>query len=155
MIRRIDNSLLDNLCQEAEENRRKRKHLNFHSSYEEPVQRLLNAIEPGSYIRPHMHKDPDKIEIFIALKGRFMVFIFDDHGTVTDRIELVPAGEVMGLELAPGTWHTIAALEKGSVAYEVKNGPYVETTDKNFAKWAPEEGTEEGTEYLNYLLNSV
>jgi cupin fold WbuC family metalloprotein len=155
MIKRIDKGLLDNLGNEAKKNRRKRKHLNFHDSYDEPVQRLLNAIEPGSYIRPHMHKDPDKIEIFIAMKGSFIVFIFDEKGTVTDKIRLEPKGEVAGLELPPGTWHTIAALEQGSVAYEVKNGPYVETSDKNFAPWAPEEGTDEGIEYLKSLLNSV
>jgi cupin fold WbuC family metalloprotein len=155
MIKKIDRKLLADLTKAANNNKRSRKHMNFHESYGEPVQRLLNAIEPGSYIRPHMHKDPDKIEIFIALKGSFMVFIFNNEGDVTAKVRLEPAGDIMGLELPPGTWHTIAALEKGSVAYEVKNGPYVEGSDKNFASWAPEEGSEEGIEYLNYLLNSV
>lgn len=150
-MKKIDKDLLNRLAVDALRSERKRKHHNFHDSYDEPVQRLLNAIQPGSYIRPHMHKNPDKTEIFIALQGRFLVFIFDEEGNVTERIELVPVGETPGIEIPPGVYHTIAAMEPNSVAYEVKNGPFVESTDKNFAPWAPEEGTEEGRRYLEEL----
>ena len=45
---------LDGLTAKAQVNPRKRQHQNIHESYEDPCQRLFNAIEPGN-IRPHRH----------------------------------------------------------------------------------------------------
>jgi hypothetical protein len=54
-------------------------------------------------------------------------------------------------EVPAGTWHALVALERGSVFFETKPGPYVPLTDKDFAPWAPEEGSEEAGEYLDNL----
>ncbi|NTU50093.1 MAG: cupin fold metalloprotein, WbuC family, partial [Desulfobulbaceae bacterium] len=44
---------LDHLTLEAETGIRLRQHRNIHTDYQEPCQRLFNAIETHSYIRPH------------------------------------------------------------------------------------------------------
>jgi len=121
----------------------------------DPVQRMLNAIEPGSYVRPHRHLDPDKTELFVILKGRGVVLTFDDNGNINDLVQMKAGGEKLGVEIPPGIWHSIISLEKGTLFLEIKDGPYVAATDKDFASWAPEAGTEEEKAYLNDLIAKV
>ena len=64
----IDKQLLDKTNEQAKQSPRLRMNYNFHERLDDPVNRLLNAMEPGSYIRPHRHLDPDKDEIFLLLR---------------------------------------------------------------------------------------
>jgi len=70
-----------------------------------------------------------------------LVLTFDDAGTVLERHELSPTGPVQVIEIAAGTWHTLAALESGTVLLRVKPGPYTPAGPQDFAPWAPPEGT--------------
>ena len=105
------------------------------------LQRLLNAAEPGTYIQPHKHEDPDKNEIFVILKGSVVVVEFDDKGNIIDHLILNAAGDGKAVEISPRRWHSFIVLKPGSVLYEVKEGPYDKTADKKFAAWAPAEGS--------------
>ena len=124
----------------------------FHRSLSDPVHRMLNAIQPGSYVRPHRHLDPPKSEAWIVLRGAMLFVTFTDDGTVSDHLVLAAESETFGVDLVPGRYHTLAALKPDTVIYEVKTGPYDEATDKSFAPWAPAEGTEEAENYLRTLL---
>lgn len=42
----------------------------------------------------------------------------------TERIELSPNGPIVALNVPQGQWHTVKALESGSVILEVKDGAY-------------------------------
>ena len=126
---------------EAQNAPRQRKNLNLHPTLADPVQRLLNAFEPGTYVRPHRHSDPGKWELFVILHGRAAALSFDATGIVQERHELAPTGGVQVIEIAAGTWHTLAALESGTVLLEVKPGPYAPAEPQDFAPWAPPEGT--------------
>jgi cupin fold WbuC family metalloprotein len=143
--------LLDALTQEARNSLRLRKNLNSHTSYEEPSQRLLNAMEPGSYIRPHRHLQDPKPECFIGIRGRLALILFDEDGKVTDAILFGPRESCAGADLPPGMWHTVVSLEPGSVFFETKPGPFNPIFKKDMAPWAPEEGGEEAAEYLQRL----
>lgn len=136
----IDAARLDELMAEAAQSGRLRVHLNLHDQLDEPVQRLLIALEPGTYLRPHRHTAQAKWEMFTVLRGALSVLILDDDGTVLKRIEL-RSDAASVVEIVPGTWHTVLAKEP-SVALEVKQGPYEPLSDKDFAAWAPLEGTE-------------
>ena len=74
----IDQALLDSVSLEAGRNPRQRKNRNFHADDTAPAHRLLNAIEPGSYLMPHRHLDANKDETMIVLRGRMGVIFFDD-----------------------------------------------------------------------------
>lgn len=124
----------------------------YHRSLEDPLHRMFNAIQPGSYARPHRHLDPPKAEAWIVLRGRLLFVSFLDDGSVEQAIVLEAGGEHFGVDLVPGRYHTIAALEPDTVIYEVKSGPYTQATDKTFAPWAPEEGSPEAEAYLQDLL---
>ena len=122
----INDNLLDYVSQKAKENTRKRANYNFHKSYNERVQRFLNAIEPDSYVRPHKHMDSNKNEIFLILRGRVLVVEFNDKGEIINHVILNFENGKKGVELPPNTWHSLVALEENSVLYEIKVGPYIE-----------------------------
>jgi len=147
----IDASLLDALAEEARAAQRRRKNRNLHVSEGEPCNRLLNAVEPDSYIPPHRHLDPNKDETFAVLRGRFGVAVFDDAGTVTATSVLAAGGERMAVTIPHGTWHTLVSLEPGSVFLEAKGGPYAPLAPDERAGWAPMEGAPEAPAYLEQL----
>lgn len=103
------------------------------------MQRFCNAMEPGTYVRPHQHPDPGRWELFLALRGAACVVVFEPGGTLLDRVVIEAHGPRHGAEIAAGEWHTVIALVAGTVLFEVKPGPYRSVTDKDFAPWAPPE----------------
>lgn len=135
----IDQSLLTSLTQQAAAAPRLRKNHNLHPQLGDPVQRLLNAVQPGSYVRPHRHA-ADRWELFLAVQGAFVVLTFDTAGRVTARYELRAGGPQVAVEIPGGSIHAVAALEPDSVFFEVKPGPYTALADKDFAAWSPAEG---------------
>jgi cupin fold WbuC family metalloprotein len=153
MLIPIDNAILDRTAAQAETSPRRRMIHRYHEHLD-AVQRMLNAIEPDSYIMPHKHEDPDKVEVFIALRGRALVASFTGTGEVTGCVEISPNGPNYGTEIPPRTWHAILALEPGTVLYEVLEGPYQEITHKTFGTtFAPAaEATAEGLAWLRSKL---
>ncbi len=147
----VSKEMLDKLSRMAEDSPRLRKNHNFHEGFADPVNRMLNAFEPGTYVQPHKHQKPDKREVFIVLRGSLVVVFFDDLGNPIDFVYLNPNRGNYAVEIAPGIWHTVFSLEKGSVVYEIKDGPYSSENDKNFAAWAPKEGEQDCELYLENL----
>jgi len=151
----IDNELLNKLSDEARQLPRRRKNYNFHLTLDDPINRMLNAMEPDTYTPPHKHENPDKREVLIVLRGRLAVFFYDDEGKITDIILLGKENGVYGVEVPPRKWHSIVSLEAGSVVYEIKDGPYDPNNDKILASWAPAEGSNEVEKYLKYLREKI
>jgi len=147
MIRLIDSTLLDEVSAEARAAPRRRKNRNFHPRDDFPAHRLLNAIEPGSYIAPHRHLDPNKDETMLVLRGALGLVVFDDAGRVV-LTEKVGGAAVVGIDIAHGTWHTVIALEPGTVFLEAKAGPYLPLAAAERAPWAPAENAAEAPDYL-------
>lgn len=152
MITLIDLPLLDQVRDEALSSPRRRKNRNFHPDNDFPAHRLLNAVEPGSYIRPHRHLDVRKDETFVVLRGRLGLLIFDDDGSILRAENLAAAGPAMGVDIPHGTWHTVLALEPGSIFLEAKAGPYQPFLAEEFAPWAPAEGDAAAATYLAGLV---
>lgn len=149
-------AMIDTLISEAQTLPRRRKHLNLHSCPDEPCQRLLNAMEPDSYIRPHRHLGYHTNECLIALRGSFALFIFDDAGRIQTTHRFGGrGGDVLVVELRPSSWHTVVALESGSVLFETKSGPFDAGRAKNPAAWAPAEGSDQVAAYLSHLRSQI
>jgi cupin fold WbuC family metalloprotein len=151
----INSEMTNSLTEQAGRSPRLRKNRNFHSDYADPVNRMLNAFEPGTYVRPHKHESPDKCEVFILLTGRAAAIRFDDTGSIGEYAILDSENGNFGVEFAPREWHTIISLAPGTVLYEVKPGPYAPLTDKDFAPWAPAEGSAETGDYLDSLIAAL
>jgi cupin fold WbuC family metalloprotein len=139
-MKRIDQILLTTLSTQAAASPRKRAHHNLHPQLDDPVQRLCIAMEPGTYVRPHRHMQPETWEILLILSGAVALLIFDDSGRVLERIELAADGEVTAVEIPANTWHAVASLKAGTVVFEVKQGPYAPITEANYAPWSPADG---------------
>ena len=152
----FDTPYLNILTEQAKKSLRLRQHRNIHYDYQDPCQRLFNAIEPGSYIRPHRHLSDPRDELLIAIRGLFLMITFDDQGAILNRALIGSEQNVeevaVGVQVAANTWHTVIALESGSVLLEVKAGPFDPSQPKDLAPWAPEEGSPLVKGYLKKLL---
>ncbi|HYC22364.1 MAG TPA: WbuC family cupin fold metalloprotein [Candidatus Bathyarchaeia archaeon] len=151
----IDRSLLDRTTAGAVASSRGRKNFNFHVSEGEGSNRLLNAIEPGSYVQPHRHADVSKDETLVVVRGRLAAVFFDEAGRVTLTTILAAGGERIGVDIPHGTYHTLFALEPGTIFFEAKAGPYAALGPEERAPWAPAEGTPEAAAYLASLSSQL
>ena len=152
----IDKKLLDETTAKAKQSPRLRMNYNFHEKPDDPVNRLLNAMEPGTYIRPHRHTNAAKDEITLVLRGKVAAFIFDDDGLILEKKIVSPQEEVYGIEFKADCWHGLLVLETGTVVYEIKEGPFTPLSPDDLALWSPEaEKTKEVNEYLDFLRNQI
>ena len=152
----INEALLNETTGRAKQSPRLRMNYNFHEHLDDPVNRLLNALEPGTYLRPHRHLNPKKDEIFLLLRGRIAVFLFDNKGEITQTQILDPKEGVYGAEIKAGTWHGLLVLESGSVIYEIKEVPFAPLAPENFAPWSPApEDTKGVAKYMELLGKAI
>jgi cupin fold WbuC family metalloprotein len=133
---------LERLSAEARLSPRLRRNRNLHEM-DDAVHRLFNAIEPGSYVRPHRHLSPPKTETMVVVSGRLGLIVFDEEGTIQETTLLEAGGETFGVEVPAGIWHSFVSLAPGTVVFEAKEGPYVAPGGTDRASWAPEEGAPE------------
>ena len=148
---RLDTLWIAPALESARHDARLRSARLLHRSPEEPVQRVFSAMQAASYVRPHRHRDEDKAETLIAVRGRFLALVFDDAGEVFEAALLSAGGEAFGFHFPTDVWHGLVALEDGSVFFEVKSGPWRGAEDVEFAPWAPEQGSREATVFLERL----
>ena len=84
---------------------------------------MLNAIELGTVMPIHRHKKTS--ETVVCLRGRLVWEFYDELERIcTETVELSPNGPVAALNIPAGRWHTVRALESGSVILEMKDGAY-------------------------------
>ena len=120
---KITQAILDGLTEQAKASPRLRMNMDLRNSPEDQSQRMLNAIEPGSPLPIHRHRNTS--ETVVCLRGRLVEEFYDDLERIcTERIELSPNGPVVALNIPAGQWHTVHAVESGTCLLEVKDGPY-------------------------------
>lgn len=147
----VTDTLLDGITAAAQQAPRLRKNHNLHASDASACHRLFNAIEPGSYIRPHRHLDPEKDETFVMVRGSLGVVTFDETGAVTGSCLISAAGDKVAANITHGVYHTAVALESGSIFFEAKAGPYLPLAAEEQGGFAPQEGSPEAASYLERL----
>jgi len=145
-MKRFDATALRDTVARAAASPRRRANLNVHPALSDPVQRMLNVFQPGTYVRVHRH-EPQRFELFLALSGRAAVLTFDDSGGVVECAVLDPVA-TWALELPGAVWHTVVALAPDTALFEVKPGPYRPLEDKDYAPWAPPDGSGEAAAAL-------
>lgn len=147
----VTRELVAQISAEARETPRLRKNFNFHPSDESRCHRLLNAIEPESYVSPHRHLDPEKDEAFILICGALGIVTFTDTGTVAEKVLLSHASGTFAVDIPHGVYHTALSLEPGTVFYEAKAGPYRQLTVNEIAPWAPKDSDPHAQVFLRSL----
>ena len=129
---KIDNLLLDKLTAQAKESPRLRMNLDLRNSDADSSQRMLNAIEPGSVVPIHRHQKTS--ETVVVLRGRVVEEYYDDAGVLVEsfvlgdcHIAAAPRNDMTvgcALNIPAGQWHTLRALDSGTVILEMKDGAY-------------------------------
>lgn len=119
----VSQAVLDELTAQAKASPRLRMNMDLRNGPEDGSQRMLNAIEPGSPLPIHRHKYTSVT--VVCLRGRFVEEFYDELERIcTDAIELTPGGSNFLVNVPAGQWHTVRALESGSVLLEMKDGKY-------------------------------
>lgn len=147
----ITTDLLHRLSEQARVSPRLRKNHNIHRCDESRCHRLLNAIEPASYIRPHRHLDPEKDEAVILMSGKLGVVTFSDDGAVAETVLLSHESGNLAADIPSGIYHAAVSLEPGTVFFETKAGPYLPLSDAEKAVWAPAEDAPDAAAYLERI----
>lgn len=130
MNEKITQALMDRLTEQAKASPRLRMNMDLRNSADDKSQRMLNAIEPGSVLPIHRHQKTS--ETVVCLRGRLVWEFYDELERIcTDYIELSPNGQVVALNVPAGQWHTVKALESGSVILECKEGAYEPLNDED------------------------
>jgi len=150
---KITTELIDKITAQARISPRLRMNYNFHTELNDPVQRLLNALEPWTYIRPHKHTT--KEESFVLLRGKVLAVVFNADGTIRDYTVMCLSTGILGVEFEENSFHMLTSLESGSVVYEIKEGPFIPHTEGSSAPWAPLEGSPEAKEFLAKVFAEI
>jgi cupin fold WbuC family metalloprotein len=132
----LDEETLQRGLEGSRQSPRKRIILPIHRDQDDLVQRMLNFFQPGTYVTPHHHPKASASETIFVIRGSLGFVILEEDGEIRSKHQL-STGSL--LDIAPGIWHGMVALEPDTVILEVKRGPY-DDADKHFAPWAPAEG---------------
>ena len=123
MVMKIDDTLLDELNTQAQASPRLHLDMDLRNSSEDLSQRMLNAIEPGSVVLIHRHQKTS--ETVVVLRGSVVEEYYDDLERVCcATYELSAGGPICALNIPAGQWHTLRALESGTVILDMKDGAY-------------------------------
>ncbi|HET7039257.1 MAG TPA: WbuC family cupin fold metalloprotein [Gemmatimonadales bacterium] len=146
----VGEPLIARVIAASRESPRRRMVLPLHKSPGAVLQRMLNALQPGSYVRPHKHATP-RAESLVLLRGVLRFVAFDEAGEIRRAVDLRPDAD-LGVDLEGDVYHTTISLAPDSVVFEVKTGPFDPATDKIFAPWAPEEASPGAEAFLRELI---
>ena len=148
----LNENLLTEAMTASRKSPRKRIILPLHQDHQELLHRMMNVMQPETYVRPHRHLAPPKAESIVVLRGGIWLVLFTDEGEVYGAWHLKPGYGDFGADIAPGVFHTFIVTQPDTVLFEVKPGPYQRSSDKDFASWAPAEGEADVRRYQETLL---
>ena len=117
----INNQLLDEILEKAEESPRLRMNMDLRNSSEDKSQRMLNVLLPGTIVPIHRHRETS--ETTMIIRGKLFMVFYNDLGAQTERYLLDPAIGNYGVQIPKGQWHTVEVIEPSAI-FEVKDGPY-------------------------------
>ncbi|MDO6461219.1 WbuC family cupin fold metalloprotein [Granulosicoccaceae sp. 1_MG-2023] len=147
----IDTAAMDELSRRAAESPRLRAHQNFHANAAEAVQRLMIAMQPGTFVPVHCHERDGMWELLMIQRGEVECVIFDGDGQVLARHRMCAGGQLTAIELPPGTWHSVICRQAGTVIFEVKPGPYDPAQAARRAPWCPDESDAQRETFRQWL----
>lgn len=118
----ITQSLLDTLSAQAKASPRLRQNYDLRNSEKDSSQRMLNALEPGTVMPIHRHRQSS--ETVVIVRGSLIERFYDESGNVTEEVIMRPGGENPVVQVEEGRWHNLECLESGTVLFESKDGAW-------------------------------
>ena len=120
---KISKEILDNLTDQAKANPRLRQSFDLRTNAEDNSQRMLNAMEIGTVMPIHRHRNTS--ETMVMVRGKLIERLYDDAGNLTDEFVMEPCGVYPMIQIEAGQWHSLEVLESGTIIFEAKNGRYI------------------------------
>ena len=118
----LNTNLLDALSAQAKASPRLRMNLDLRNSPADQSQRMLNALEPGTVMPIHRHRN--RSETVTVLRGKVKWLYYNDKGELTHTFLVAPGTDLVGLCVPMGQWHSLECLESGTVILETKDGAW-------------------------------
>lgn len=118
----LNKDVIIKVSEKAKKSARLRMNYNLHESSRDIVQRMFNAIEPGSIIPIARHQKCN--ETLILIQGKLRVLIYNNQKGIIEDVILDNTVGNIGYHIPKGVWHTVESLEKGTVLFETREGPY-------------------------------
>lgn len=125
----IDQKLLDTLSAQAKANPRLRQSLDLRTTPDDKSQRMLNALEPGTIMPIHRHRNSS--ETMVMVRGALKEYLYDDEGQLTTEIIMRPNSENSIIHIEKGQWHSLECLEPNTIIFEAKDGSYEPLTQSD------------------------
>ena len=128
----IDNQLLSTLSSQAKASLRLRMNYDLRNSEDDNSQRMLNALEPGTVMPIHRHRNTS--ETVVIVRGRLIERFYDEESNVTEEVLMAAGGENPVVQVEKGRWHSLECLEPGTVLFESKDGKYEPLAEEDIMK---------------------
>lgn len=92
-------------------------------------QRMLNALEPGTIMPIHRHRNTS--ETMVMVKGKLIERFYDDDGCLIEEYLMEPFGQYPMVQIEAGRWHSLEVLEERTVIFEAKDAAYSPLIDED------------------------
>lgn len=125
----IDQKLMDELSAQAKANPRLRQSYDLRTTPNDGSQRMLNALEPGTIMPIHRHRNTS--ETMVMVRGKLIERFYDNEGNITEEFVMEPCGQYAMVQIEKGQWHSLDVLEEGTVIFEAKDGAYEQLTESD------------------------
>ena len=100
----IDQKFLDSLSAHAKANPRLRQSYDLRTTPDDKSQRMLNALEPGTIMPIHRHRNTS--ETMVMVRGKLIERFYDDDGNITDEFLMDHCGQYPMVQIEVGRWHS-------------------------------------------------
>lgn len=124
------------LFKQASVSERLRSHLELHKCHNEKVQRVLIALQKGSYVEPHYHDQPHQWEMFVVMQGALELKLWSSEGEILGASIIGEGGDTSMMELQPGQIHSVECISEQALMLEIKEGPFDPANAKVFPKFS-------------------
>lgn len=124
------------LFEQSRVSERLRAHLELHSSHCEKVQRVLIALQRGSYVEPHYHTQPHQWEMFVVMQGSLELKLWSSDGELLSERIIGEGGVSNMMELRPGQIHSVECVSDQALMLEIKEGPFDPLNAKEFPSFS-------------------
>lgn len=122
----ITQTLLDELTAKAKVSPRLRANYDLRNSMDDQSQRMLEAIEPG--YKSSIHRHQKTTETIVCIRGKLVVEYYDELERICSESTIItPNGQVVAVNVPLGQWHSLHAVESGTVIMVCKDGAYEPT----------------------------
>lgn len=125
----IDQKLLDELTAQAKANPRLRQSYDLRTTPDDKSQRMLNALEPGTIMPIHRHRNTS--ETMVMVRGKLIERFYDDNGNLIEEFVMESCGQYPMVQIEAGRWHSLTVLAEGTVIFEAKDGIYEPLSDED------------------------